>query len=374
MPSPITIYPEPRLVDFFKPARAMRPWLDSCVGLFQWGRSAVYWAYRGLGLTPGSRIWLPAYHCGVEIDAAIETALSVDFYRVGADLAVDLDDIQRKLRAHPGPVLAIHYYGFVQPGIERLAEICRSTGSILIEDCAHALHARLGNSLAGEFAPVSIYSLYKSLPTIEGGALKLNAQLYREWTGREFMLPDRPRRMLSTWRLFAKSFARRIVGPRLTGIYRRARYGPESPEPEIVDPLYDPEPCDYTNGLGWSARHIAERFDPETIAAVRRENYRALAARIADKPGIHPLFSELPEGACPMVFPVRVGPRRRLRNQLAESGIETYTFGEWRHPAIAFERFPEVATLRHEILGLPVHQNLTPADIERIASAIKQIA
>lgn len=371
MPSPIAIYPEPRPADFFKPAGPMRPWLDACAGLFQWGRSTIYWAYRGLGLTPGTRIWLPAYHCGVEIDAAIEAALSINFYRIGSDLTIDLDDVQRKLRARPGPVLAIHYYGFVQPGIERLAEICRSHGTILIEDCAHALHSRLGNRLAGEFAPVSVYSLYKSLPTLEGGALKINAQLYRDWTGREFMFPDRSRKNYSEWSLFLKSFARRMAGRRLTDMYRRARFGPELPEPDSVDPLYDPEPCDYTNGLGWPAHYIAERFDPETIAAVRREHYRALAARIVGKPGIRPLFGELPDGACPLVFPVRVGRSRWLRHQLAESGIETYTFGEWRHPAIAHECFPEVSSLRHEILGLPVHQNLTSDDIDRIAAAIK---
>ncbi len=372
MPAPITIYPEPRMADFFRQAGTMRPWLDECLGLFQWGRSAIYWAYRGLGLPPGSRIWLPAYHCGVEVDAAIETALSVDFYRVGGDLTIDLDDIQRKLRARPGPVLAIHYFGVVQPDIERLAAICRAEGAPLIEDCAHALHARLGRRLAGRFAPVSVYSLYKSLPTLEGGALKLDAQLYRDWTGREFMPPDRPQKNGSTWSLFLKNFGKRMAGHRLTGLYRRARYGAEPPEPDAVDPLYDPEPCEYSIGLGWPAHFVAERFDPETLAATRRKQYRALAAQIADRSGIHPLFDHLPEGACPMVFPIRVGRRRALRRRLAEAGIETYTFGEWRHPAIAYERFPEVATLRHEILGLPVHQNLTPEDIERIAATIKQ--
>lgn len=372
MPQPITVYPEPRLPDLLRPAGAMRPWLDECAGLFQWGRSAIYWAYRGLNLTPGTRIWLPAYHCGVEIDAAIETALSVDFYRVGSDLTIDLDDIQRKLRARPGPVLAIHYYGFVQPGIGRLAEICRAAGVVLIEDCAHALHAHIGRKLAGQFAPVSIYSLYKSLPTLEGGALKLDAQLYREWTGREFMRPDRPHQTCSAWSLFPKSFARRIAGRHLTEFYRRARYGPEPPESDEADPLYDPEPCDYTNGLGWPARHVAERFDPETIAAVRRKHYRALAARILNTAGVRPILNELPDGACPMVMPVRVGRRRHIRNQLAENGIETYTFGEWRHPAIAYDRFPEAAALRHELLGLPIHQNLTPDDIDRIAQTISR--
>ncbi len=242
--------------------------------------------------------------------------------------------------------------------IERLAAICRAEGAPLIEDCAHALHARLGRRLAGRFAPVSVYSLYKSLPTLEGGALKLDAQLYRDWTGREFMPPDRPQKNGSTWSLFLKNFGKRMAGHRLTGLYRRARYGAEPPDP-TVDPLYDPDP-EYRS-------HRCRRISSPTFRSPKPRSHPPQTYRPPRRSrasGIHP-FRPPPE-VLPCFFPIPRRPRARP----LPSRIETYIRCEWptRHPY----DFPEVATLRHEILGLPVHQNLTPEDIERIAATIKQ--
>src|SRR5205823_6634957 len=90
-------------------------------------------------------------------------------------LTLDLQDLSAKLRARPGPVLAIHYFGFGQPDIEPLAGLCRRAGVALIEDCAHALFSRHTGRELGEFAPLAVFSLRKTLPLLEGGALKMNA-------------------------------------------------------------------------------------------------------------------------------------------------------------------------------------------------------
>lgn len=59
-------------------------------------------------------------------------AAASSFYRVAPDLSSDLEDLDRRLRDRPGPVLVIHYYGFPQPSITELAALCQRHGGCLL--------------------------------------------------------------------------------------------------------------------------------------------------------------------------------------------------------------------------------------------------
>lgn len=72
------------------------------------GRAAIYWAFRGLRLNSCATVWMPGYHCGVEVQAVLDAGLDVRFCRVRPDLAIDLDDLEAKVTGRPGPVFAIH--------------------------------------------------------------------------------------------------------------------------------------------------------------------------------------------------------------------------------------------------------------------------
>ena len=151
--------------------------LEASTSLHDLGRSAIYWACRGLRLAPGTRIWMPALHCGVEVQAALDSGLNVGFYRLDEELNVDEEDLERKLQNEPSVVFIIHYFGFAQSSIERLASLCRNHGSVLIEDCGHALLSKYRGRELGGFAPISTFSLRKSLPIPDGGALSVNADV-----------------------------------------------------------------------------------------------------------------------------------------------------------------------------------------------------
>ena len=48
-------------------------------------------------------------------------------------------------------------------------------------------------------------------------------------------------------------------------------------------------------------------------------------------------------------------------------------FWRVRHPAVPAGLFPEVDRLREHILELPVHQDLSPADAEHVASCVREL-
>ena len=147
---------------------------------------------RGLQLGPETTVKMQAYHCGVEVQAALDAGLKVEFYRVRTDLTVDLDDLEGKLRRRPGPAFVVHYFGFGQPDVTAVGEICKQLRVPWVEDCAHALFSsHLGRPL-GNLAPLAIFSLRKTLPLPEGGALQVNRQPLEE-LDLPFALPPRGR-------------------------------------------------------------------------------------------------------------------------------------------------------------------------------------
>ena len=72
--------------------------------------------------------------------------------------------------------LLTHIGGWVNPDIEKIAELCKEKRISLIEDCAHSLGATLNGKHTGLFGDAGVYSLYatKAVPAGEGGVVVTN--------------------------------------------------------------------------------------------------------------------------------------------------------------------------------------------------------
>ena len=72
--------------------------------------------------------------------------------------------------------LLTHIGGWVNPDIERIAELCKTKSIALIEDCAHSLGSTLNGKHTGLFGDAGVYSLYatKAVPAGEGGIVVTN--------------------------------------------------------------------------------------------------------------------------------------------------------------------------------------------------------
>jgi dTDP-4-amino-4,6-dideoxygalactose transaminase len=51
-------------------------------------------------------------------------------------------------------------------------------------------------------------------------------------------------------------------------------------------------------------------------------------------------------------------------------GVEPFIFGRTFHPMIRAEDFPEARALAQGVIGLPIHQQLTPGDMTLVAEAL----
>ena len=362
-------------------ARAPSPPMDRALRdaplHYRYSRDALHAFFAALGAPRGTPVWMPSFHCGMEVRTAADAGFAPRFYRVGDDLAIDEDDLARGLRDAPGPVLAIHYFGFAQPGIARIAALCAAAGVPLVEDCAHAPLSALGGRALGTFAPAATFSFGKTFGTADGGALRADRLALARITGRDVALaPPRhgPPVALAALRDGVRR-RRRDEPPRDADAVRvhdalAARWAARVRSAERT--IFEGE-LRYGRGISRLSLALLRRCDPEDIVRRRRANYEHLDALLRDVPGYRAPYRALMDGTCPLYLPLFVRDRTEVLLRLQAQGIAPFVFGMFHHPAMDAARFPESRRLRDELLCLPVHHQLADGDVERVASALRPL-
>ena len=111
-------------------------------------RNGIWQLIQALGLQEPDVVLVPSYNCGAELDAVLRAPATVRFYRVDRSARIDVDDLRQAIEPRTRAVIVTHYFGFPQPDLVAIGELCRDHGLFLIEDCAHALYStHLGRSL-----------------------------------------------------------------------------------------------------------------------------------------------------------------------------------------------------------------------------------
>jgi dTDP-4-amino-4,6-dideoxygalactose transaminase len=115
---------------------------------------------------------------------------------------------------------------------------------------------------------------------------------------------------------------------------------------------------------------IVSAVNLRQVMARRRANFRELLGasrgRVLGRV-LEPIYSVLPAGVSPLVFPVRVarGTRDALRRRLHEARV--YCPVHWPlPPGVNRSRFPESARLAAQMIGIPLDQRYD-------ASAMKEL-
>jgi dTDP-4-amino-4,6-dideoxygalactose transaminase len=337
---------------------------------YHFSRDALHALFRAFGYPAGTPVWMPAFHCGMEVRAAADAGLAPRFYRVRDDLSIDEEQLATALRRSPGPVLLIHYFGFPQPGIRRLAALCRERGVPLVEDASHGFLSDGGGRPLGTFAPAATFSLYKVLGTADGGALRVDESEITRLTGRPFNLfPPGPRPFVPWAEL--RQIERRRQGHRgRTHAELAALFEQRAAAAQL---RIFAGPWRYGRGISRLSLALLRRLDPLAIRERRRRNYLGLAARLAAVPGFRPVLPELPPGVCPLYLPVFAQDRTEILLRLQAAGVEPFLFGIFHHPDLDVAAFPEARVLREEILCLPIHQDLAETDLDRLAALLEPL-
>jgi dTDP-4-amino-4,6-dideoxygalactose transaminase len=357
---------------------------DSHTTLFTWsGRSALFLALEALGIQQGDRVLLPNYYCPTMIAPLVKAGIEPVFYPILENRAPDIAWLRNRKTLGARAILAAHFFG-LPLDLTELRAYCDSHGMALIEDCAHAFFGSVNGHTVGSWGDVSIASLPKFFPTIQGGALvsgrhDIDSMLaqngHQGW-----------RQNLSVaWQLAHMSAAsERLTGvnflvnglDRLRGSFdaRSKRSDQittvfaESPETTMAIALADPllRPFALTPSDRWTMDHS----DLDRLVSVRRRNYEVLSDMLAVTPGCDALFPSLPRGAVPYVFPVFLRAPERAYAALRQHRFPVYRWDRYWPNAIS-DPNDVGRSWAHHVLQLACHQDLRNSDIESIARVLR---
>jgi perosamine synthetase len=362
-----------------EPPIAGLPQTSRRVPLF-WARNAIYHALRAFKVGTGDEVLVPAYICSAAIEPILATGAKIVLFDVRRDASADLPALEAAVSSRTRAIVLVHYFGVPQdaPGIRAL---CDRRDLFLIEDCAHVQSGSVAGRSLGTWGDASVFSWRKFFPLFDGGELILNR------ADCELTFQPAHESILFTLRaaknIFESSFTRRQSGsnpPPGESVEASSQNAPSNGNaggrragPLGVDnnsPSFQSEMVNFP--MSRTSRFLLECADFPATARARRENYKFLCDAMRDFTGVKPLFAELPEGVVPYVFPaVFDAPDSHL--PLRRAGIPAVSWEGVRHAMAGKREFPGAGFLYDHAVFLPVHQDLTRADLEAIARAVRAV-
>jgi dTDP-4-amino-4,6-dideoxygalactose transaminase len=307
------------------------------------GTDAVELALRGLEIGPGDAVYTVS-------NTAVATVAAIE--RAGATpVLVDVDEstatmdptslaaaiaVGRQDGARPAAAVAVHLYG--QPAaMDDILSIARAAGLRVVEDCAQAHGARLGERMTGTMGDIAAFSFYptKNLAALgDGGGIATNdlAAATRIKELRQYGWRDR---------------------------YVSAIPGLNSRLDEVQAAVLRAR-LPQLNADNARRKEIAARYDAGlAVTGLERQ---------AGQPGAQPVYHQ---------YVVRTAGRDRLIAWLRDRGIGTaihYPVPIHLQPAyagrIAHVELPVTERLAAEIVSLPIFADLSDDEVDRVIAAV----
>jgi CelD/BcsL family acetyltransferase involved in cellulose biosynthesis len=264
-------------------------------------------ALAALGLADGDEVLVPAFSHRPAAELLAAAALVPRLHDLGPGLEPDPDELEALLGPRVRALWLVHHLGFPQDAACWL-QWCRSRGLLLVEDATHALLATVGDRPAGSSGDLAGFSL-------------------------------------------------------------RATFGVPAAVLHLPQATPDQGPADVVDRRQALLLFRLRRLAGGDPRARRRANYRTLLAELAGQ--VPAPFDRLPEGAAPLALPVASDDPPALLRRLERHGIDGLDLRAWLQPGAPADRFPGAGRLATRTVGLPVHQELRPHDLARIAAAAR---
>lgn len=349
------------------------PFSSQRIRYYYLARNGIWHAIDSFGLRPGDGVLMPAYHHGVEVEVLKKKGLRLFYYRIDDKMQIDLDYLESLISSNVRLLYVIHYLGFPQP-ITKLCDFVSRHGLLLFEDCALSLFSKSNEGPLGSFGDASIFCLYKTLSVPHGGMLVLNNPHLPLPS-----LPERPNLASTSEYLFKGllshfelkwdgvghgfSFLLYNLGRTFKKIsrFKNIQIDTNKFEEEVV-----------SMGISRMTKFLINRVEAEKIVRRRRENFLYLSRLLEGK--VWMPFTDLPEGTCPLSFPIFARDKQDVYSRLISERVETITFWSVGNPDIPEGMFPEVDFLRKHVLELPIHQELEKRQLDYIALKVKEFA
>ncbi len=341
------------------------------------GSTALSLAAKSLKKLDRTHILVPSFNCGHELEPFLRENFKIDMYRINRHGAIDLNNLASQLTGNRQVVMVTHFFGFPQP-IEEISMLCKKKNVFVLEDCAHSLLSHVAETPLGSWGDLSVFSYRKSLPSPDGGALMINNSSI------ELSCPTTPPNTMSVLKKTAELVLMQLMTStsifsptgfklltrikRLLSILRKA-IQMRATDDSLIFYSIDDESYDYSSDiLNWKISFLSRRVlgnsDYYESRIARIKNYQYVAEALNNLEKLRPLFPALPDGTCPLGFPL-VGPVNC--DQICDiMDNYPYLLLWWPqfHPGVEWQEFSESAWLKRNCYLMPIHQDLKKSHLD----------
>jgi dTDP-4-amino-4,6-dideoxygalactose transaminase len=313
------------------------------------GRDCIYFILDSLKLNNNHKILLPSYLCHTILCPIKEKKLNYSFYKINKNLEVDLNDLRKKIKKEkPNIILIINYFGFIQPNLSKIKEICQKKEIKLVEDNVQSFlspHQTMGDFVFNSYR--------KFIPTPDGAFLlgKFPKKVKINNSPKKFTSKRFTGGILKTLKIF-KNYYRNLFS---------------SSEKKDIDNYKKPA------RMSKISKYLLNRINLEKISIKRRRNYSFLSKNLNNSE-IIPLYTNLDPQTTPLGFPIICKSEKekiKIKENLIRNKI--YPPIHWPLPEeVSKNEFKESWNISKCIMTLPIDQRYTPEDMKKILKILNK--
>ena len=145
--------------------------------------SALFLSLKALGIGKGDEIIIPDITFVATANAVRQTGATPIFADVEKNsMNISTKSIIKNITSKTKGIIPVHFAGRVCD-MKNISKIAKKNNIVVIEDCAHAIGARLNKKHVGTFGNVGCFSFYptKNITTIEGGMIITNSKGIKDY-------------------------------------------------------------------------------------------------------------------------------------------------------------------------------------------------
>ena len=307
------------------------------------GRDALMMALMAMGVKHGDAVFVPAFTFAATAGAVVSVGAEPVFVDVDPrTFNMDSEDLERAIaevlakgKIEPRAIMPVDLYG-LPADYTALGKVAARHKLTVLADAAQSFGGGVGNRRVGGLAPISATSFYPTKPLGcygDGGAI---------------LAED-------------KAFADHV---RMIRSHGRAGTGDEAVVLGLTGRLDTLQ-----------AAILLAKLD---VFAEELERRRSIAERYSAALGNTVTVPILPDGyrSAFALYTIRLRNRDVVRANLEAKGVGTglfYRLALHQHPAFkGFDRreLPVSERLANEVLSLPIHADLTDAEVDRVIAAV----
>ena len=338
------------------------------------GSCALLSALNFLNIAKGSAVLLPAYICNSVVTALKSAGFTIFFIDIKENLQLDITKVVSMIESnHIDALLVVHYFGFPCE-LSEISKECGKRGVVLIEDCCHSFLTGVGGDAIGRVGDAAIFSLRKTFPIEDGGALVLKDRCL-EGSNKDLLMRQPGFIVYFLNRILEKMVSSsglcNIYSPLVDSLKRsfsRIKLSDTSPLIQSMD-LSRKRPSFLLN------KYLNDPTYHQKIKLQVVRNYDFLSRELAGS-SLRPLEPILPISCIPQWFPC-VDSSEKVVTWLRKKGIgaSRWPWHELPSDVRDFEhKYPVSCELDKKLALLPIHQSVKMTDLMKMSLLIDEFS